>query len=97
MQTLNKARVSYPALGIGETTQYSGINGVYTYFRHTNNQRMMIVLSQAETTTDIAMSRFAEMTQGYTKLKNIQTGEVTLIKEKLTLSPKGSYVFELIK
>jgi hypothetical protein len=58
---------------------------------------MMIVLSQAETTTDIAMSRFAEMTQGYTKLKNIQTGEVTLIKEKLTLSPKGSYVFELIK
>jgi glycosidase len=97
MQTLNKARVSYPALGIGETTQYSGINGVYTYFRHTNNQRMMIVLSQAETTTDIAMSRFAEMTQGYTKLKNIQTGEVTLIKEKLTLAPKGSYVFELIK
>jgi hypothetical protein len=43
------------------------------------------------------MSRFTEMTQGYTKLKNIQTGEVTLIKEKLTLSPKGSYVFELIK
>ena len=43
------------------------------------------------------MSRFAEMTQGYTKLKNIQTGEVTPIKEKLTLAPKGSYVFELIK
>jgi len=97
LQTLNKARATYPALGIGKTTQYAGINGVYTYFRHTENQRLMIVLSQAESTTDIAMSRFAEMTQGYSKLKNIQTGEITPIKEKLTLAPKGSYVFELIK
>jgi len=43
------------------------------------------------------MSRFSEMIQGYTKLKNIQTGEVMIIKDKLTLAPKGSYVFELIK
>ena len=97
MQTLNKARATYPALGIGKTTQYSGINGVYSYFRHTENQRMMIVLCQAESSTEISMPRFAEMTQGYTKLKNIQTGEVIQINEKLTLAPKGSYIFELIK
>ena len=97
MQTLIKARVSYPALGIGQTTQYSGINGVYTYFRHTETQRMMIVLSQVESSTEIAMARFAEITKGYGKMKNIQTGEITNVGSSLKVAAKGSYVFEMIK
>jgi glycosidase len=97
MQALNKARTSMPALGNGKTTQYTGINGIYAYFRYTDNQKVMVVLSQNDQPQDIALSRFAEMTQGYNKMRNIHTGEITPIGTSLKVAAKGSYVFELIK
>jgi hypothetical protein len=97
MQALNKARTSMPALGTGKTTQYTGINGIYAYFRYTDNQKVMVVLSQNDQPQDIALSRFAEMTQGYSKMRNIHTGEITPIGTSLKVAAKGSYVFELIK
>lgn len=97
MQSLNKARTSMPALGIGKTMQYSGINGIYVYFRYTDNQKVMVVLSQSDVAQDISMARFAEITKGYGKMKNIQTGEITNVGSSLKVAAKGSYVFEMIK
>jgi hypothetical protein len=97
MQTLNKARTSMPALGIGKTMQYSGIKSIYVYFRYTDNQKVMVVLSQSDVAQDISMARFAEITKGYGKMKNIQTGEITTVGSSLKVAAKGSYVFEMIK
>lgn len=97
IQTLNKVRLNNPALGNGKTTQYSGINGIYTYFRYTANQKIMVLLSQNEAAIEIDMARFSEMTQGFSKIKNIISGETIGIPQKFTALPKGSYVFELLK
>ena len=97
MQTLNKARLSMPALGNGKTMQFTGINGIYTYFRYNANQNVMVVLSQSDAAQDIDLARFLEMTRGYTKMRNIHTGETTAIGKKLKVAAKGSYVFELLR
>jgi hypothetical protein len=97
IQTLNKARTSMPALGVGKTMQYSGINGIYVFFRYTDNQKAMVVLSQNDAAQEIVMSRFAEITTGYSKLRNVMTGEITPLGNSLRVAAKGSYVFELMK
>lgn len=97
MQALNKARTSMPALGIGKTMQYSGVNGIYVYFRYTDNQKVMVILNQSGEQQNILLSRFAEMTEGYGTMKNIHTGEVTAVGASLGVAANGSYVFEMIK
>ncbi|NBX63972.1 MAG: hypothetical protein EBT66_03295 [Bacteroidetes bacterium] len=90
-------RTSMPALGVGKTMQYSGINGIYVFFRYTDNQKVMVVLSQNDAAQEIVMSRFAEITTGYNKLRNVMTGEITPLGTTLKVAAKGSYVFELMK
>lgn len=86
-----------PALGVGKTMQYSGINGIFTYFRYTDNQKVMVVLSQSDQSQEISLSRFVEITNGYNKLRNILTGEITPLGSTLKVAAKGSYVYELLK
>lgn len=86
-----------PALGVGKTMQFTGINGIYTYFRYTDSQKVMVVLSQSDESQEIALGRFAEITTGYTKLRNVMTGEITPLGNTLKVAAKGSYVFELVK
>lgn len=77
--------------------QYSGVNGIYAYFRYTDNQKVMVVLSQSDETQDISMARFSETTAGYSKLRNIMTGEITPLGSSLKVAAKGSLVYELLK
>ena len=44
----------------------------------------------------VKMNRFGERTTGFSKQKNIQTGEITPLSD-FTIRPKQSFVFELIK
>jgi len=67
------------------------------YFRYTDNQKVMVVLSQSDETQDISTARFSELTSGYGKLRNIMTGEITPLGSMLKVAAKGSYVYELIK
>ena len=86
-----------PALGVGKTMQFTGINGIYTYFRYTDNQNVMVVLSQSDQTQEVSMSRYTEITKGYSKMRNVMTGEITPLGNSLKVTAKGSYVFELLK
>jgi hypothetical protein len=43
------------------------------------------------------MNRFAEVTKGYTKLKNVLTGEISLLETTLNIEGESSNIYELIK
>ena len=97
LQTLNKLRSSNPALGSGNTANFSAIDGIYTYFRYTKNACIMVVLSRADTETNIEMNRFLEITHTYTKMRNVQGGEILVIPRIFSVPAKGSLVFELLE
>ncbi len=97
IKTLSKYRQTQKAISEGKMTQFTGINGVYTYFRHKDGNVVMCMYSQNNEKTTVDMSRFAEMTNGFTKLKNVLTGEVINLDKTINIEAQGSMIFELAK
>ena len=97
VKKLANYRKNSAALTTGKLTQYLPIDGIYVYFRHTNNQSSMIVMSQNKEDKNLDTNRFMENIQGYISAKNILTDE--LISDLKTLKvPANSFtILELQK
>ncbi|MEO5649556.1 MAG: glycoside hydrolase family 13 protein [Ginsengibacter sp.] len=89
-------RKSSPALTTGKMMQYSPKEGEYVYFRYDEKQTIMTVLNTAKERKTILMKNYSERTNGFLKMKNITTGEVTNL-EDFSLEANGSGVWELEK
>lgn len=84
------------AITTGKLMQYVPEAGLYTYFRYSPAQTVMVISHTGTEEMNVKMARFAERTKGFTKLKNIQTAEVMPLQD-FTMKPKQSFVFELLK
>ena len=84
------------AITTGKLMQYVPEGGLYTYFRYSPSQTVMVISHTGTEDMTVKMARFTERTKGFTKLKNIQNGEITPLKD-FTIKPKQSFVFELIR
>jgi hypothetical protein len=89
-------RKSSKAIGEGKLMQYVPENGLYAYFRYHPQQTVMVVSHTGTTEMKVAMSRFAQRTNGFTKVRNVATNEVMPLQD-FTIQPKQSFVFELLK
>ena len=78
-------------------TQFTGIYGIYAYAKHHENDAVLCIYSQNKEKTDVNMKRFAEVTNGYTKLKNVLTGEISALGTTLSIEGESSNIYELIK
>ena len=76
--------------------QYLPDNGLYTYFRYSPQQTVMTISHTGSADMTVKMDRFNQQTKGFTKLKNIITGETRNLND-FTIRPKESFVFELVK
>ena len=76
--------------------QFVPQDGVYVYFRYDDTQTVMVVMNTAKENKTIALKRFEERTKGFSKMKNINSGAVTEIKD-FSLDSYISNVFELIR
>ena len=97
IKTLAKYRQTQKAISEGKMTQFTGINGIYAYSRHLENDAVLCIYSQNKEKTDVNMNRFAEVTKGYTKLKNVLTGEISALGIILSIEGESSNIYELIK
>ncbi len=84
------------AITTGKMMQYVPEDGLYVYFRYDAKQTIMTVMNTAKEKKSIALKRFDERTNGFTKMRDIQSSEVQKL-EDFTLEPKGSGVYELLK
>ena len=76
--------------------QFAPKEGEYVFFRYDDTQTIMTVLNTAKEKKTISVQHYSERTKGFTKMKNIVTGEITDIKD-FSLEPMGSGVWELVK
>ena len=97
IRTLSKYRQSQKAISEGKTTQFSGVNGIYTYFRHKDGNVVMCIFSQNNEKSTVDLTKYSEMTKGFSKLKNIITGEIIPLEKTLNIEAQGSMIFELAK
>jgi len=89
-------RKTSSAITKGKMMQFSPKEGEYVFFRYDDKQTVMTVLNTAKEPKNISIKNYAERTNGFTKMKNIITGEITSLKD-FSLAPMGSGVWELLK
>ena len=89
-------RKTSSALGTGKMMQFVPENGIYVYFRYNAAQTIMVVMNTSKEKKNITLKRFEERTAGFTKMKNIQTGEQMPLVD-ISLEASGSGVYELAK
>ena len=84
------------AITTGKMMQFAPEKGEYVFFRYDSKQTIMTVLNTAKEKLTIEMKKYLERTNGFTKMKNVITGEVKPIAD-FSLEPMGSGVWELEK
>lgn len=73
VKKLANYRKNNPVLHTGKLMQFIPVDGVYVYFRYTDNACVMVVMNTSDKVHKIDAPRFAERTNGYTKFKNVIT------------------------
>ncbi len=96
VRNLIRYRNATPALQTGRLMQFVPEKGVYTFFRYDASKTVMVVLNTAAGTSRVDTRRFAERMQGFTRAKNILTGELYTDLSELVLPGYAPLVLELL-
>jgi neopullulanase len=84
IKTIANFRKKSSALKTGKFMQYLPKDGLYTYFRYDKSETIMCVMNTSDEEKEVnALSNYTEMTKGFTKGKNILTGDNTGLSFKL--------------
>jgi len=81
----------------GEFTQYIPENGVYVYFRHTDDASVMVMFNNTEEKREVDLSRFSDNLEGYKKGRSILTRRLFENLDKLVIPAKSPMIVELMK
>jgi glycosidase len=96
ISTLAHFRQKSKALTEGKLMQYVPEDGLYVYFRYHPQQTVMVVSHTGTKEINVAIKRFNQRTTGFSKMRNVITGDVMPLQD-FTLQPKQSLVLELLK
>lgn len=89
-------RKTSSAITNGKTMQYVVRNATYVYFRYDEKQTVMVITNTGNSAYKPDWNIYQERVKGFTKMRNIQTGEVVSL-EGYSIPAKEGAVFELIK
>ncbi len=96
-KTLANYRKNSTALTTGKMMQFVPREGVYTYFRYDEKSTVMVMMNSANKTVDkVDVLRFNERIAGFSKGKNVLTGEIIDLTT-LKMNPYQTLVIELVK
>lgn len=88
-------RRTHPVLHSGRLMQFLPENGLYVYFRYSPAGTVMVATNTTDQPAALPTARFAERTRGFTKARNVLTGEDLAAIATLQLPAKTALVLEL--
>lgn len=94
--TLANFRKTASAITSGKMMQFLPVDAVYVYFRYDDKQTVMTIMNTAKEAKTINMKRYVERTKGFSKMKNIITGNISDIKD-FKLNSYNTELFELLR
>ncbi len=89
-------RKNSSAITTGKLMQYVPKDGVYVYFRYDNNQTVMVVMNTSKKQQNISPANYLERTNGFSKMKNVLTGEIGDLKD-FSVDAGNAGVWELVQ
>ncbi len=97
IKTLANFRKNSSALKTGKLMQYLPVDGLYVYFRHDENQTIMIVLNTSDKQQAVDFSKYAERISGFTGATNVLDNTSHAISSPITIDSLQALVFKLKK
>lgn len=79
----------------GKLLHYNPQAGIYVYFRYTNHKRVMVVLSKNKADYDMPLDWYKEGLAGFTKGKDIISGQSLELKSTLKVPAMSPMIIEL--
>jgi glycosidase len=79
----------------GKLTHYIPENNVYVYFRHNDNETVMVVINNATDLQKINLERFQENIKSFASGNDIISGRTIDLKNELSVEGKTSMILEL--
>ena len=95
LRTILHWRKGNKAITQGKMVQFIPRDGVYVYARSFGGKTVLVVLNGNTKTAQADMSRYAEVTEGFTQGKDVTTGSVFPLNAPLTLAPRQSLILDL--
>ncbi|RYU81233.1 glycoside hydrolase family 13 protein [Hymenobacter persicinus] len=90
-------RRDHQVLHSGKLMQYLPENGLYAYFRYDATGTVLVATNATDKAASLPTARFAERMAGFTKARNVLTGETIGSLTTLQLPAKTALVLELLK
>lgn len=81
----------------GKFTHYLPENGVYVYFRHTDEASVMVMLNNAEEEKTVQLDRFSENLEGYIGGKSVLTRAAYDKLDQIKIPAKSPLIIELYR
>jgi glycosidase len=79
----------------GLLTQFLPQNNVYVYFRHNENEIIMVVINNSKEAQTIDLSRFSDIIKKHKSSLDIISGNTIPLEGSLTIDSKKSFILEL--
>lgn len=96
-RTLIRYRTATPALQTGRLMQFVPVDDLYTYFRYDEAKTVMVTLNTSDKDKVLETKRFEERMKGFSRARNVVTGEVINDLSKLPVGKNQPLVLELMR
>ncbi|KAB7727539.1 alpha-amylase [Rudanella paleaurantiibacter] len=97
VRQLGQYRKQSAALKTGKLMQFLPQNNVYAYARYTDAQTVMVFMNSGKKDATVETARFAERLRGYSRARNVLTGEVISNLTTLNVPAQTALLLELQK
>ncbi|WP_425392120.1 glycoside hydrolase family 13 protein [Ekhidna sp.] len=95
VKRLTNWRKSSAVIHNGKLTHFIPENNTYVYFRHTEDEAVMVVMNRNENEVEMNRDRFAEILDGYSKGVNVLDNSTIDVTSNFKVGPKQTAIFEL--
>lgn len=90
-------RKNCKAITEGKLIQFVPENGIYVYFRYSENQKVMIIMNTNNNPAEVETTRFKEMLHTSDSAINVITKEKISLLNALKLKPNETLILELVE
>ena len=95
VRTLLKWRLNKDVIHNGEVTHFRPQDGTYVYFRHNENESVMVVLNKNQDSTPLKLDRFEERLKGFTEARDVLNDSIVTLDGELMIPPRSAMILEL--
>ncbi len=95
LRTLLQWRRGNSTLHGGKLTHYAPADGVYVYFRHDADGKVMVALNRNAQATTLKLERFAALLPAPAQARDAITGKRVVLDDTLLLPPRAATLLEI--